>query len=93
MRFDYEKDGVVVFRKETNNPNLTYFAGRGIVTAPYADVAEFVKDPESAFIWDKFLIVCNPAIKALRCICILLLSYRSQGILRHLHNLQPSLMS
>ena len=57
IRFDYEKDGIAVFKKKTKNPKLMCFAGRGVVTAPYTDVAEFIKNPESAFFWDKFLIV------------------------------------
>ena len=49
----------MVFKKRRDkNSRLTCFSGRGVVPAPYSVVAEFVKDKESAFLWDKYLMVC-----------------------------------
>ena len=56
-RFDYEKNGIVVFRKKNKSSKLTSFCGRGVIDAPYTALAEFVKDIESGFVWDKFLVV------------------------------------
>ena len=56
-RFDYEKEDVVVFRKKNKGSKLSCFAGRGLVSAPYTVVGEFMTDPESSFLWDKFLAV------------------------------------
>ena len=53
-RFDY---GIVVFRKKNKSSKLTSFCGRGVINAPYTAVAEFVKDIESGFVWDKYLVV------------------------------------
>ena len=60
-RFDYEKEDVVVFRKRNKGAKLVCFAGRGLVDAPYTVVGEFMVDPESSFLWDKFLTV-SPSI-------------------------------
>ena len=46
-----------MFRKRKKDSKLTSFAGRGLVAAPYATVAEFVKDVDSTYVWDKFLVV------------------------------------
>ena len=56
-RFDYEKNGIAVFRKKNKSSKLTSFCGRGVIDAPYTALAEFVKDIESGFVWDKFLVV------------------------------------
>ena len=56
-RFDYEKNGIVVFRKKNKSSKLTSFCGRGVVNAPYTTVAEFIKDIESTFVWDKYVVV------------------------------------
>ena len=56
-RFDYEKNEIVVFKKKNKSSKLTSFCGRGVVNAPYTAVAEFIKDIESSFVWDKFLVV------------------------------------
>ena len=55
VRFDYEKNGIVVFRKKNKSSKLTNFCGRGVVEAPYTIVAEFIKDVESTYVWDNFL--------------------------------------
>ena len=47
----------MVFRKKSKYSNRVSFSGRGVVSAPYTAVAEFVKIAESAFMWDKFLVV------------------------------------
>ena len=56
-RFDYEKNEIVVFRKKNKSSKLTSFSGRGVINAPYTAVAEFIKDIDSSFVWDKFLVV------------------------------------
>ena len=38
---------------------LNSFASRGVVSAPYTLVGEFLKDPQSAFVWDNFLVVAT----------------------------------
>ena len=58
-RFDYEKEDVVVFRKKNRGSKLACFAGRGLVCAPHTVVGEFMTDPESSFLWDKFLTVSS----------------------------------
>jgi hypothetical protein len=55
-QFDYEKNGIVVFRKKNKSSKLTSFCGRGVVNAPYTTVAEFIKDIESTFVWDKYVV-------------------------------------
>ena len=60
-RFDYEKEEVVVFRKNNKGTKLACFAGRGLVGAPHTVVGEFMIDPESSFLWDKFLSVSLPS--------------------------------
>ena len=56
-RLDYEKNEIVVFKKKNKSSKSTSFCGRGVINAPYTAVAEFMKDIESSFIWDKFLVV------------------------------------
>ena len=56
-RFDYEKNEIVVFRKKNKSSKLTSFSGRGVINAPYTAVAEFIKEIDSSFVWDKFLVV------------------------------------
>lgn len=34
------------------------YVGQGMIDAPLSQVAEFVKDIESSYIWEKFLVVC-----------------------------------
>ena len=69
-RFDYEKDNVTVFKKKNKNSSDISFCGRGIVTAPYRVVAEFVKDVESTFLWDKYLVVGIFVCYTCDCCCI-----------------------
>ena len=57
-RFDYEKDGIMVFKEKKLHAKLHSFATRGVVSSPYTHVSEFVKDPQSTFVWDSFLVVC-----------------------------------
>ena len=47
----------MVFKKKIKGSKLITFASRGIVNAPYATIAEFIKDADSSFVWDKFLVV------------------------------------
>ena len=47
----------MVLKKRKKGSKLTNFAGRGLVAAPYTSVAEFVKDVDSTYVWDKFLVV------------------------------------
>lgn len=47
----------MVFKKRKKGSKLTNFAGRGLVAAPYTSVAEFVKDVDSTYVWDNFLVV------------------------------------
>ena len=62
-RFDYEKNGIVVFRKKNKSSKLTKYCGRGVINAPYTAVAEFIKDIESTFVWDKYVVVSCVTIK------------------------------
>jgi hypothetical protein len=34
------------------------FMGRGVIDKPLNIVSEFIKDIQSSFIWDNFLVVC-----------------------------------
>ena len=62
-RFDYEKNGIVVFRKKNKSSKLITFCGRGVINAPYTTVAEFIKDIESSFVWDKYLVVSEKKLR------------------------------
>ena len=48
----------MVFKEKNKPSNVHSFASRGVVDAPYTLVSEFIKDPQSAFIWDNLLVVC-----------------------------------
>ena len=37
------------------------YVGEGVIDVPLQQVAELVKDVESSYIWEKFLVVCTLA--------------------------------
>lgn len=51
-RFEYEKDNIVVLKKQSA---VTRFMGRGLIDAPWRDVANFINDIQSTYTWDRFL--------------------------------------